>query len=488
MPNLKLVFMYLFLVLHNLMAEELPLIPLESAMLQEKVEDLNLWKKKTSVASKLPYYSSQAQTVALDQYLMNAKIFMIKNLTQSLFFPIGKLELNFEIFQTNFFAFTKKYCEIDPRTDFDWGSLTRQLFLQAKKNIVVKRWDDHWSKGNFPIEIQQKLYTARITKSLDAIKALCLKEDEGINSLTKFFLKDDIISIHFTNFMKNKNNPKFFCESSLFCRELVHDEFIKRLPRSILDFDFEQEMINLWKTSIENYAPNWVEIKKKYSYFSSFSTDLSRLNLRDELLGLSDFFIFTNIMTKNSNSLVDDPILKSVKPFIDQLVTLKLNLAAAKVTWEEPLEITIDHKPLNISATSFIMDIKASRGGFDQMIDVIEKFRITDQLEFDRGFMEWFLRATLRITYYDEQLYWMNVESIQQHLSKRFEAYIKKRKSVMPYLSYNKKLPLVMTKWFIENRNEIAELVTKNPEINIFPLTINHYLGLSALETRFVEE
>ncbi len=474
----------LLFVLHlSVFAQELPLIPLQSEVLQKKVNILNQWKKQAALASKLPYFSSQTQLLVFDQYLMNAKIFMLKSATQALFFPLEKLELKFELFQSNFFEFTKKYCQIDPRTNFDWGSLTRQFFLQAKNERKQLRWDDGWSKGNFALEVQQKLYTARITKSLDAIKALCVREDGTTDSLAKYFLKDDIISLHFTDFMQKETNPKFFCESSIFCRQIIHADFVERLPKSMLDLEFKQEMVNLWKTSIEDFSPNWEEVKKKHNHISSVSTELSRMHLRDELLGVSDFFSLTAILTKDASNVNDDPILKSIKPLMDQLVAHKLSSAASKVTWEEPMEITIEK-----GATSLAMDVKAVKGGFDRMIDKVDKFKISDQLVFDRGFMEWFLRATLNIRYYNEQLYWSNVEAIQHHLLKRFENYISQRKLTLPYLTYDKNMARDMTKWFLDHRNEIAEVVVQNPEQKVFPLLINHYLGLSALETRTIGE
>jgi hypothetical protein len=472
----------------NLAAQELPLIPLQSELLQKKVDLLKRWSNQAELASKLPYFSAQSQLLALDQYLMNAKVFMLKVATKALIYPILKLELNQELFQSNFFEFTKKYCEVDPRNNFDWAALSRQLFLLAKDSGKNLRWDDTWSKGNFPLEMQQKLYTARITKSLDAIKALCTREDGSTDSLAKYFLKDNVISLYFTEFMQDSESAKFFCDATLSCRQIPHLEFVEKLPRSLLDLEFKQEMINLWKTSIEDFSPNWDIIRKKYNSISSVSTQFARIQLRDELIGVSDFFSLTSILTKDVKSIHDDPILKSIKPFIDQIVLHKLNLVASKVTWEEPMEITIEKPVIDSQNSNISMDVKAVRGGFDRMIDKEEKFKLSDQIVFDRGFMEWFLRATLNIRYYNEQLYWRNVEAIQHHLLKRFENYIGKRKLTLPYLNYDKNMALNMTNWFIENRNTIAELVTKNPDQKVFPLLINHYLGLSALETRNIGE
>lgn len=467
-------------------AQDLPLIPIQSGFLQEKADQLSEWKKKSSLAARLPYFSLQSQKVALDQYLYNAKIFMLSVAVRSLFYPMKKLELESDILENNVFEFTKKYCGTDLKTNWDWGSIVRQMYLQYKNQAMNARWDDGWSKGNFPLEIQQKLYTARITKSLDVIKSLCLRETSTLDSLAKFYLQDDVIAWHFTQYISNSKNSKYYCDSPIFCKKISHEEFIKHLPHSMLDLEFHQEMINLWKTSIEEYSANWDALKVHYNFLSKVSTEQARLQLRDELVGVSDFFALTSLMAKNSNDVHDDPILKSIKPLIDQLVTAKIQVAANKVTWEDPLEIIIEKN--EDSKEQLAVDIKAVKGGFDKMIDKLDKFKIADQINFDRGFIEWFLRATLNIRYYNEQLYWTNVESIQHHLNQRFQNYISERKLVLPYLAAEKNMSLLLTKWFMDHRNDIADKLTKNPEQKIFPLLINHYLGLSALETRFTGE
>jgi len=452
-----------------LSGNEIPLIPIQSSILFEKANKLEEWKKKASLASKLPYFSGQSQKVALEQYLFNAKIF-----------------IKLDIFENNLFEFSKKYCTKDLKTDLDWGSLTRQIYLYYKNQKIFFRWDDSWSKGNFPLDIQQKLYTARITKSMDAIKSLCIGEKSLVESVAKFYLKDEVIALNFIQHMANTENKKFYCESTIFCREISHKDFLQRLPKSMLDLEFQQEMINLWKSSVEDYSPNWDLIKTHYSSLSKISTEQARIHLRDELLGVSDFFAITQIMSKNSVNVFDDPILKSIKPFIDQLVNSKVIEMSQKISWEDPLEIIIEKN--SDEANSLAMDIKAVKGGFDKMIDKLNKFKISDQIVFDRGFLEWFLRATLNIRYYNEQLYWTNVEAIQHHLNSRFQHYISERKLILPYLGYDKKMSMHLTKWFFDHRNDIAENVTSNPDQKVFPLIINHYLGLSALETRIVEE
>lgn len=467
-------------------ADELPLIPIQSSLLHEKATKLEDWKKQVSLASKLPYFSNHSQKVAIEQYLINAKIFMIDVAVRALFLPLEKLELQRELFESNVFEFSQKYCAVDLRTNLDWGALVRQMYINHKKQRATSRWDDSWSKGSFPLEIQQKLYTARITKSLDAIKSLCSRENSSVESIVKFFLQDDVIALNVTNQISNSNKPKFYCESAIFCREISHQEFMKRLPRSMLDLEFRQEMLNLWKTSVEQYSANWESLKQINSSISKFATEQARRHLREELIGVSDFFSLTALMTKNTNDVLDDPILKSIRPLINQLVTSKIQAASNKVTWEDPLEIILE-KSLD-SNSELALDIKAVKGGFDKMIDKLDKFKISDQIVFDRGFIEWFLRATLNIRYYNEQLYWSNMESIQHHLNQRFQHYISQRKDVLPYLSYEKNMSLYFTKWFLDNRNDIAEKLMKNPEKKSFPLIINHYLGLSALETRMVGE
>jgi hypothetical protein len=466
----------------SLWGSDIPLIPIQSPMLHEKANKLAEWKKKASLASKLPYFSGQSQRVAIEQYLLNAKIFMLNTAIKGVFYPLNMLELQLDIFENNVFEFTKKYCSKDLKTDLDWGSLTRQIFLYYKKQRPFSRWDDSWSKGNLPLDIQQKLYTARITKSMDAIKSLCVGEKSSVESVAKFYLQDEVVAMNFIQHMANTENKKFYCESTIFCREISHDDFLQRLPKSMLDLEFQQEMINLWKSSIEEYSPNWDLIKTHYSSLSKLSTEQARIHLRDELLGVSDFFATTQLMTKNSANVLDDPILKSIKPFIDQLVTNEVVKMSQKVSWEDPMEIIIEKN--SDLPNALAIDIKAVKGGFDKMIDKLDKFKISDQIVFDRGFLEWFLRATLNIRYYNEQLYWSNVEAIQHHLNSRFQYYISERKLILPYLGYEKNMSMLLTKWFLDHRNDIADKVTANPDQKVFPLIINHYLGLSALETR----
>lgn len=461
-------------------AIEQPLIPVESQVLQKKVEVLNSWKQQSDLAAKLPYFSAQTKQIVLDQYMMNAKVFMMEKAISAIFYPLQKLELKQEIFQDNFFAFTRKYCQYDLKKDFDWASLARQFFLLGKSKVSNARWDDLWSNGSFPIEMQQKLYTARITRSLDVIKALCVKEESQWYNLSKYFLQDPIVALYFSQYLTDQSKPKFFCETLNSCRQISHDDFVKKIPRSMMEIDFNQEMTNLWKTVLEDFSFNWNN--ESISSISRVSTEQARVHLHDELIGVSDFFILTGVLSKDTSNIHDDPLLRSIRPLMNQLVAHKIELHAKKITWEDPLEISID--TTSDFSQGLSMDVKAVKGGFDKMIDKLEKFKISDQMVFDRGFMEWFLRATLNIRYYNEQLYWSNVEAINHHLYRRFESYIKARHKVLPYLSYDKNMANLMTKWFLDNRNEIATLVTKFPEQKNFPLLINHYLGLSALETR----
>lgn len=115
-------------------AQDLPLIPIQSGFLQEKADQLSEWKKKSSLAARLPYFSLQSQKVALDQYLYNAKIFMLSVAVRSLFYPMKKLELESDILENNVFEFTKKYCG----TDLKRTGTGVQLYVKCICNIKIK--------------------------------------------------------------------------------------------------------------------------------------------------------------------------------------------------------------------------------------------------------------------------------------------------------------------------------------------------------------
>ena len=105
------------------------LVPLESQTLHQQVESYQEWKKATAVASPLQYYSQHTRESALYQYLFNAKLFLLRTAVASLSTPVERLELDKNLFEKNFFQFTTKYCQMDPRTNFDWGNQVRLLYL-----------------------------------------------------------------------------------------------------------------------------------------------------------------------------------------------------------------------------------------------------------------------------------------------------------------------------------------------------------------------
>lgn len=481
----------LILTTANVKSQDLPLIPVTSEQLAREVDAQNEWKKLLGLTPKLTYFSKPSLDIVGEQYIFNAKYYLLEIAISALFYPMKKLELQENVFESNFFELINKNCQRDLKTDFDWGNLVRQIYFlekeKSKKDLnAFLRWDDQWSKTNFPIELQQRFYTARVTRSLDAIKALCIRETNKEISVASFFLQDNVLGQRFTSYLTDEKKEKLYCESSIFCRKVPHTEFVQRLPRTLLDLEFSQEMVGAWKTFIQDFNMNWVELKKNHQFLSMYSTQQAQILLHDEAIKVSDFFHLMGLMSKEIKNSAHDPILKSIKPVLDQMVSDKIVKSSQKVVWEEPLEIQLKSTPE--TENELVMNLKISKGGLDEMIDTIEKFHIKDSISFERGFLEWFLRATLNIRYYNEQLYWENRNQIEHHLRARFDNYVDNRKAILPYLKHEKFVTNLMIQWFFERRNFISEYLIKHPDQKVFSLKINHILGLSALETSVLSE